>query len=65
MIFQARECAEAMEADIYKRFQPEDEIGNIGDDLHNGNPLPNSRMSAVLDPRTKSCIWANIHEMEP
>ena len=54
-----------METDMYKRFHPEDEVRNIGDALHNGNPLRTARMSAVLDPRTKTCIWADTNEMEP
>lgn len=64
LVFQARECAEAMEADMYKRFHPEDEVRNFGDELHNGNPLKIPRTACVLDPRTKTCLWADDDDME-
>lgn len=64
-IIQARECAEAMETDMYKRFHPEDEVRNISGTLHNGNPLKIARTACVLDPRTKSWIWADDEDREP
>lgn len=64
-MFQVRECAEAMEAAMQNKFQTDDKVWDFEDKLHNGNPLPIARMACVLDPRTKSCVCAYEHKMEP